>query len=166
MERMREVVIPYFEVESGWSKLLVRQCLAHQEDGSISSKKQHLDENQDLTNLFSGTVTVCVKNQRINSLTISKTVVDESGEAPEDQEFTFTLTMTDASNDQMNASYNVEGTGLPESRTVQFSDGRAELTLSHGESITIRNLPAGAHVNVTESDIEGAVLYNNICGWG
>ena len=146
---------PYFEVESGWSKLLVRQCLAHQEDGSISSKKQHLDENQDLTNLFSGTVTVCVKNQRINSLTISKTVVDESGEAPEDQEFTFTLTMTDASNDQMNASYNVEGTGLPESRTVQFSDGRAELTLSHGESITIRNLPAGAHVNVTESDIEG-----------
>lgn len=146
---------PYFEVESGWSKLLVRQCLAHQEDEGISSKKQHLDEDQDLTNLFSGTVTVCVKNQRINSLTISKTVVDESGKVPQGQEFTFTLTMKGASNEQLDASYNVEGTGALESGTVQFNNGKAILTLSDGESITIRNLPAGAHVKVTESDIEG-----------
>lgn len=146
---------PYFEVESGWSKLLVRQCLAHQEDEGISSKKQHLDEDQDLTNLFSGTVTVCVKNQRINSLTISKTVVDESGEVTEGQEFTFTLTMTVATNDQLNGTYNVEGTGAPESGTVQFSAGTAVLVLSHGESITIRNLPAGAYVKVTENDIAG-----------
>ena len=146
---------PYFEVESGWSKLLVRQCLAHQEDEGISSKKQHLDEDQDLTNLFSGTVTVCVKNQRINSLTISKTVVDESGEVTEGQEFTFTLTMTDATNDQLNGTYNVEGTGAPESGTVQFRAGTAVLVLSHGESITIRNLPAGAYVKVTENDIAG-----------
>lgn len=147
---------PYFEVESGWSRLLVRQCLAHQGDEGINSKKQDLDD-QDLTNLFSGTVTICIENQRINSLTISKTVVDESEKVPEGQKFTFTLTMTKATDEQLNGTYSVEGIGAPESGTVQFSNGTAELTLSHGESITIRNLPAGAHVKVTESDIAGQI---------
>ncbi len=145
---------PYFEVESGWSRLLVRQCLAHQADSGISSKKEDL-KNQDLTNLFSGTVTVCVENQRVNSLTISKTVVDESGTGPDDAEFTFTLTMTKADADGMNAKYSAEGTGAPASGTIKFVDGKAELKLRDGQSVTIRNLPTGACVKVTESDIAG-----------
>ncbi len=145
---------PYFEVESGWSRLLVRQCLAHQADSGISSKKEDL-KNQDLTNLFSGTVTVCVENQRVNSLTISKTVVDESGTGPDDAEFTFTLTMTNAGDEGMNAQYSAEGTGAPASGTIEFVGGKAELKLRDGQSVTIRNLPTGAYVKVTESDIAG-----------
>ena len=145
---------PYFEVESGWSRLLVRQCLAHQDDIGILSKKENL-KNQDLTNLFSGTVTVCIENQRVNSLTISKTVVDESGTGPDDAEFTFTLTMTKAGADRMNAQYSAEGTGAPASGTIEFVEGKAELKLRDGQSVTIRNLPTGAYVKVTESDIAG-----------
>lgn len=145
---------PYFEVESGWSRLLVRQCLAHQDDIGISSKKEDL-KNQDLTNLFSGTVTVCIENQRVNSLTISKTVVDESGTGPDDAEFTFTLTMTNAGDEEMNAQYSAEGTGAPASGTIEFVGGKAELKLRDGQSVTIRNLPTGACVKVTESDIAG-----------
>lgn len=144
---------PYFEVESGWSKLLVRQCL-DEDHTTISKKKQDLDD-QDLTNLFSGTVTVCVENQRINSLTLSKTVVDESGTVDEDQQFTFTLTLKAADGTSINDGFTAERSGASETETVQFTNSAATVTLKDGESITITGLPTGAIVQITESDIQG-----------
>ena len=145
---------PYFEVEDGWSKLLVRQCLAHQSDEGIKGNKTDL-KDEDLTNLFSGTVTVCVENRRINSLTLSKTVVDESGVVEKDQEFTFTITLKDTEGQPLTDVFTAEGSGAPDPATVQFTEGVATVTLTDGQSITITGLPKGAKVLITEEDIQG-----------
>ena len=141
------------ETETGWPKLLIRQCPKHMAEG-VSGNRTDL-ENQDITKIFSGTTVVRVENQRVNSLTISKTVADEAGAVSPGQAFTFTLTMTDASKEQMSQSYAAEGTGAPQNGRVQFDNGAATIILQDGQSITIRNLPSGAKVTVTEADVDG-----------
>ena len=96
-----------------------------------------------------------MENQRVNSLTISKTVADDPDAVSPEQEFTFTLTMTDASEEQISQSYAAEGTGAPQNGRVQFDNGAATIILQDGQSITIRNLPSGAKVTVTEADVDG-----------
>lgn len=141
------------ETETGWPKLLIRQCQTHTAEG-VSGNRTDL-ENQDITKIFSGTTVVRVENQRVNSLTISKTVADDSDVVSPEQDFTFTLTMTNASPGQMSQQYAAEGTGAPQNGTVQFDNGVATITLQDGQSITIRDLPPGAYVTVTEADIDG-----------
>lgn len=141
------------ETETGWPKLLIRQCPDHTAEG-VSGNRTDL-KAQDITKIFSGTTVVRVENQRVNSLTISKTVADDSDAVSPEQEFTFTLTMTDASEEQMSQSYAAEGTGAPQNGRVQFDNGAATIILQDGQSITIRNLPSGAKVTVTEADVDG-----------
>lgn len=142
----------YFEVDEGWSKLLIQQCMDTAHTSETSSTKQKLDDT-DLTNLFSGTVVVRVKNQQVNSLTISKTVVDESGTAPSEQRFTFTI--EEISDVQLAASYPTEGNGNQGTQGVTFAGEKTAITLADQESLTIRNLPSDAVFKVTESDVDG-----------
>ena len=69
------------ETDVGWSKLLIRQCYRH-DSGTGSSLKTDLGE-QDITDLFSGTVTVRVANDRAEGLTIAKTVTGNTAPAGE-----------------------------------------------------------------------------------
>lgn len=63
------------ETDAGWSKLLIRQCSQHKTDADTV---QDLG-NTDITNLFSGTVTVRVVNQRETvSVTATKNWVDNN----------------------------------------------------------------------------------------
>lgn len=142
------------ETETGWPKLLIRQCPDHKAEEGVSGNRTEL-ETQDITKIFSGTTVVRVENQRVNSLTISKTVADKADAVSPGQAFTFTLTMTDASSELLSGVYTAEGTGAPQSGTVQFVDGKATIALQDGQSITIRNLPSGAKVTVTEADVDG-----------
>lgn len=142
------------ETETGWPKLLIRQCPNHKAEEGVSGNRTELGP-QDITKIFSGTTVVRVENQRVNSLTISKTVADDPDAVSPEQEFTFTLTMTDASEEQISQSYAAEGTGAPQNGRVQFDNGAATIILQDGQSITIRNLPSGAKVTVTEADVDG-----------
>lgn len=69
------------ETDVGWSKLLIQQCYQH-DSGTDTSLKTNLGE-QDITSLFSGTVTVRVANDRAEGLTIAKTVTGNTAPAGE-----------------------------------------------------------------------------------
>lgn len=77
------------------------------------------------------------------SLEVSKTVTGTAGET--DKDFTFTVTLSDT---------NISGTYSG----VSFKDGKADLTLKHGESKAIEGLPAGITYIVAESGSEGYIV--------
>lgn len=137
------------ETESGWSKLLIRQCYQH-DSGTGSSLKTDLGE-QDITDLFSGTVTVRVVNDRAEGLTIAKTVTGNTAPAGESYQIEICV-----ENDEkpISDSYNtVSGTGKSDS--ITFTGGKATASLQAGESLTIFGLPNGASYTVTETQTQG-----------
>lgn len=130
--------------ESGWSRLLIRQCYQH--DATVDTSLKTELEDTDITNLFSGTVTVRVENERTGNLKISKTVTGDN--APADQDFTFQVTLTDGENPVAGEYAKSDG------NTITFNaEGKATVTLKAGESITIWNLPEGAEYTVEETSV-------------
>ena len=146
------------ETDTGWSRLSIKQCYQHDESVDVNLKENLID--RDITKLFSGTTVVRVENQRSNTLTISKEVVDESNTVSETQEFTFTLTGTNADSNALSGSYsaertNADGTTRPETVAFDGAAGTAKITLKVGESITLTGLPTGAVITVTEAEVDG-----------
>ena len=76
-------------------------------------------------------------------LTVSKAVVSDSA-ADQGKEFTFTISLTDANGVKINGVYS----------GVQVEDGKAEITLHGGDSVTITGLPAGTAWIVSEAAAE------------
>ena len=135
------------ETDVGWSKLLIRQCDTH--TGEQGGVWQNL-KDQDITNLFSGTVTVRVTNERVGNLTISKKVISSSGETPpSDISFTFAL-KNQTGDAPITGTYDTVNQGdLP--GTILFdANGEASLKLKAGESLTILGLPYGSQYTVRE----------------
>lgn len=135
----------------GWSKLFIRQCNSH--TGTNTGVKQDLGD-RDITNLFSGTVTVRVTNERVGNLKITKAVTAEPGQtAPEGAEFTFKLhnqkdgTPISGTFNTLNQNY-VSG-------TITFINGETSLKLKGGESLTILGLPYGSYYSIQEEPVPG-----------
>lgn len=83
------------------------------------------------------------------SLTISKTVETVDGQnttVDTNKEFTFKVTLVDSAGNELAGAYSIQGTDKT------FTSG-GTVTLKHGESATIENLPAGTYYTVTETDI-------------
>lgn len=132
------------ETEAGWSKLLIRQCYRH-DSGTGSSLKTDLGE-QDITDLFSGTVTVRVANDRAEGLTIAKTVTGNTAPAGE----SYQIEIVVHNGKPISGSYDtVSGAG--ESGSLTFTKGKATIALQAGEKLTIFGLPNGARYTVTEA---------------
>ena len=128
----------------GWSKLLVQQCPNSDHQGNTYPTANRTDlTKRDLTSLFSGTVTVQVTNQRVGSLTVTKTVTGNQGET--NREWNFTVTLTDA---QGNPATDVNG----EYGEMKFENGVATFTLTDGDSKTAKDLPADLHYEATEAE--------------
>lgn len=137
------------ETEAGWSKLLIRQCYQH-DPATGSSLKTNL-QDQDITDLFSGTVTVRVANERAEGLTITKSVTGNTAPAGESYQIEICV-----ENDEkpISDSYDtVSGTGKSDS--ITFKEGKATASLQAGESLTIFGLPNGASYTVTETQTQG-----------
>lgn len=136
----------------GWSKLLIRQCETHKSTGS--GAWQNL-KDQDITNLFSGTVTVRVTNERVGNLTISKVVEAAEGQtAPEGVEFTFQLKNEKDGTPITGKFETVDGNG--EKRRIIFDEnGETSLTLKDGERITILGLPYHSQYTLKEELLPG-----------
>lgn len=132
------------ETKAGWSKLLIRQCYQH-DSGTGSSLKTDLGE-QDITDLFSGTVTVRVANDRAEGLTIAKTVTGNTAPAGE----SYQIEIVVHNGKPISGSYDtVSGAG--ESDSITFKEGKATASLQAGEKLTIFGLPTGAGYTVTEA---------------
>ena len=131
------------ETEAGWSKLLIRQCYQH-DPATGSSLKTNLGE-QDITDLFSGTVTVRVANDRAEGLTIAKTVTGNT--APAGESYQIEIYVED---DEKPIS-----SGRNEDGYLTFTKGKATIALQAGEKLTIFGLPNGASYTVTEAQSQG-----------
>ena len=99
------------------------------------------------------------------SLTVSKIVVDKDSEyLPDDTtEFRFEITLTGTDSKPINGEFsytggvvqNASGVTKPDDGTLQFKSGKASITLKHGQTITINDLPAGAAYSVIEDTASG-----------
>lgn len=138
----------YFTIDEGWSKLKIYQCLVH---NNTESPKEELEADQELTNLFSGTVVVQVRNTSTGNLKISKDVVNNTGLDGTQTEFKFTLTGS-VNRNPLNKTYNAVRTAdeSTSTETVVFKDGKAEITLEDRESIEIQGLPTDTEIKIVE----------------
>lgn len=149
-----------FETEEGWSKLLIRQCFQH--DASVDSSLKTDLGTMDLTELFSGTVTVRVVNERTGNLKISKVVSGDN--APAGQEFTFQVTVTDG-DVPVSGTYSTK-TEAGVKGSITFDNGTATVKLMDKQSLTILGLPTDATYTVEETSVEGYSPSVNVTGDG
>ena len=107
-------------------------------------------KDKDITDLFSGTVTVRVANDRAEGLTIAKTVTGNTAPAGE----SYQIEIVVHNGKPISGSYDtVSGAG--ESDSLTFTGGKATASLQAGESLTIFGLPNGASYTVTETQTQG-----------
>lgn len=150
------------ETDAGWSALLVEQCGSHTRDANTPHTDLTGDKLTDLTALFTGDVTVKVKNDRIvGNLAVQKTVAGNAGEIDREWEFTIELKNAGA---PLSGTFHYEdgsivtGVDQPKDGTLTFdSAGKATIRLKHGQKITIKGIPANVTYTVTEEKDDGYV---------
>lgn len=88
-------------------------------------------------------------------LTITKEIALTEGQGTEidaDKEFTFTVTLKGTNDEPLTGTYKYT-VGEGEAKDLDFDEnGQATLTLKHGESAVIADLPEGASYSVAEAD--------------
>ncbi len=96
------------------------------------------------------TSNVSVKNTYVekHELTVSKTVTGSMGDKTKDFSFELSLTPADGTTIPETLTYEKDGAEA----TVTKSDDVYSFTLSHGESITFKNIPYGCTYTVSEKD--------------
>ncbi len=93
-----------------------------------------------------------------NSLTLKKTVRGKMGDKNNDT-FTFKVTLTGEDGKTYADSYAVAGGAVNETKTVKVDGHTYNITIKHGEEITIANLPAGIGYKVEEVASDGYTAY-------
>lgn len=103
-----------------------------------------------------------ITNTRLLDLTIGKVVSGELGD--QSKKFTFDILLTDSKGTALNATFDYEGNikagynqsiTKPKDGTITFTNGKGQLTLSHGQQIIIKNLPADSKIVVSEQTEDG-----------
>lgn len=134
------------ETEEGWSKLLIRQCYKH--DNTVDTSLKTPLDNADITNLFSGTVTVRVTNVRkIVDVIVEKKVTGNLG----DHTKQFAFEVQSSLPMEKDANYNLS------------DDGKiATFSLAHNESVTLR-VPVSALLTISETfgDYESTITVDD-----
>lgn len=148
------------ETDTGWSALLVEQCMLHTRHSGTPHTNLTGKNLTDLTALFTGDVTVKVKNDPIvGNLAVQKTVAGNAGETGREWKFTIELKNADAplsGNFRYKGGSIVTGVDQPPDDTLTFnSDGKATISLKHGQKITIEGIPANVIYTVTEDKADG-----------
>ena len=92
---------------------------------------------------------------RKSKLTISKTVTN----GDQTKEFDFTLYLKDRKDQNLEGSYSyigtaIEGVVAPENDIITFVNGEASITLKHGQSIIIAEIPIDTKYTITENTLD------------
>jgi TQXA domain-containing protein len=136
---------------------------------------QDADGNYKITGTIGGTDSniyvdfVNTKEPDTYNLTLGKEVIVENTEIDTSQEFTFKVKLTDYNNksesgdtyaalsgpfDVTYSKTDESAEDVPTTQSLPFTNGEQEITLKHGQTITISGLPAGYNFTVSEaSDI-------------
>lgn len=103
-----------------------------------------------------------ISNPRVvfSNLTISKAVKGSAANA--DEHFTFTLTAGNLAGQAFNVTYTgTDGCAEEHAQSIAFSGGGiAAITLKHGESAEIKNLPTETEIRIVETESGGASNYS------
>lgn len=169
----------FIRINSGWSRLDIRQCLAHDDETAANKTELYKvlgEENQSIAKLFTGALIVEVTNEAIGSLQISKKITSADGiAAAENTEFTFDAVLKKDGKGVSGAfPYTINNEGeqtATESGTIEFDDNgkiiavRAQdyeqgdmptkITLNADQTITIDNLSVGTEYTVEETEKAG-----------
>lgn len=103
-----------------------------------------------------------VENTRLLDLTVSKVVEGKAGDRT--KEFVFDIQASDSGGKALNGDYSYIGSvkagfdtqsQKPDNGTLTFQNGKARITLKHGQQIQIKNLPVNAQITVTEQSAKG-----------
>ena len=160
-----------FTVDSGWAKVMIQQCQNELHRVPTSSDFHPLDDT-DLSNLFSRSVIVRVKNQSAGELKLTnEVVVNERQQAYKDQDFQFNLQLDatglgvafDAALPQT-ITAKISGTDkvitLTKNGNVYSISSDNHITLSDGQSIVFEQLPKG--IKFAVSEVEDTSFVTNV----
>lgn len=92
-----------------------------------------------------------ITNSSLLNLTVEKEVVGELGDRT--KKFAIEIFAQDSEGEPMNGTFSCEGAG--NIKNIEFRNGKAEIELAHTEKITIKDLPYGSQITVTEKLAEG-----------
>lgn len=98
---------------------------------------------------------VFVNDTKPGNLKISKIIIGASAKSGE-QEFKILAELTDKKGAPLAgdfAAVRIDKEGAESPETVTFTDGRNEITLKGGESLLIKDIPAGASYTLTEQEL-------------
>ncbi len=161
--------------DTGWSYLEIYQNYGYgeshhrpyseYEDWRYVPGQEGAKVLDDLSNLFSRSVYIHVTDPKQPAdLEITKTVklaqnVPEGTVLPEQQEFTFTVALTQDGNPLTDTFsyqiYNIDQDGNRtsdgEARQLNIQNGSGSIKLKHSQAAVIKNIPADAQYTVTES---------------
>ncbi|MDO4445110.1 MAG: DUF5979 domain-containing protein [Bacillota bacterium] len=96
-------------------------------------------------------------NTKLPDLSLSKTITGEGSD--KEKQFEFIIQLKDNSGLPVTNTFNFEGSAIensgaekPADGTVHFTNGEAKISLSHGQMITIRDLPYESTYTITETE--------------
>lgn len=125
---------------------------------------------------FEGTIVedereeVTFVNRELPDITINSVLSDELKKEDKNKKIVFEIELKDKNGKNINGSY--ENIGFikhgcntefdkPKDGTILFKDGKAEISLLHGQQITIRNLPYDSEYTIKKKEDYGCnTLYN------
>lgn len=105
------------------------------------------------------TTEVRFTNTKCPDFTLTKIVTGEAGDKT--KLFTFVIQLTNKDGNPVNGDYEYKGsvkegteneTTTPDNGKLTFNNGTAEISLAHGQQITLLNLPPNATYKVTEKE--------------
>lgn len=140
------------EAQAGWTALVIRQDYEY---GSTYGKGAFNYDNlkgKPISKLFSLAKMVKVTDQRTSSLSIEKRV-EHAPQTEAVPVFQFDVTLTTGTGTPVVGTFPMTRTtadGQTREEPITFTDGKARLSLSHGEKVLISGLPERANYTVTE----------------
>ena len=145
---------------TGWSWFRMQQDYNGPSDGENSTSHKRNLGKTDITPLFAGETTVIVQDQPVGSLTIGKTVAAEAGSEPPDpdQKFSFHFTLKSKKAPlpdtlTLAGGSTADGVDTPVDKAVTLTNAKHyedTVTLKHGQTFTISDLPVGTACHVEE----------------
>lgn len=154
--------IDSFATDTGWPYISLKQCREHNADSNTTTKTDLGD--MELSHLLVLESMVMVTDETVGDLEISKKVVNNISDSTfDDDGFDFDVRLYETVKDDEEKetekpvsgdfTYTLKGSGMESSEhTITFDkDGKAKVTLKDGQSITLKDLPASAKYDVTES---------------
>jgi uncharacterized repeat protein (TIGR02543 family) len=99
-------------------------------------------------------ITLTAQWMALTTLTITNTVTSVTdGYVDTNREFSYTITLKDANSENLTGTFSYTGGGGKENGSLTLTNGAANFTLKHGQSIIIANVPADAKVAVAQTGI-------------